>query len=192
MKLDDVKRLLTRQTLFRLDAILSPKLMPIFYALGLAGILLWIVSHFFFRFSQGFGNGLWGILEIAVFGLLAFVALRILCEALLIWFKNHESAGETVQRSRCSMKCATPFATWLKKAKTSAITPKLPNIWPLPPSPRPIRPLRQRRSTQRKPCVLLRPSRVRHTPASFNHPPNDLQREPTGSLFFGPPRATQS
>ena len=37
MTLDDLKRLFTRQTLFRLDAILSPKLVPILYALGLAG-----------------------------------------------------------------------------------------------------------------------------------------------------------
>lgn len=102
MTLDDLKRLLTRQTLFRLDAILSPRLMPIFYALGLAGILLWAINHFFYRFSFGFGDGLWGILEILVFGLLSFVGLRILCEALLVWFKNHQSTGETVQRSRYS------------------------------------------------------------------------------------------
>ncbi len=102
MTLDDLKRLLTRQTLFRLDAILSPMLVPIFYALGLAGILLWAISHFFFRFSTGLGDGLWGLLEIAVFGLLAFVGLRIGCEALLVWFKNHEATGETVQRSRYS------------------------------------------------------------------------------------------
>ncbi len=102
MTLDDLKRLFTRQTLFRLDAILSPLLVPIFYALGLAAILLWAISHFFFRFSTGFGDGLWGILEILVFGLLAFVGLRIGCEALLVWFKNHEAAGENVQRSRYS------------------------------------------------------------------------------------------
>lgn len=102
MTLDDLKRLLTRQTLFRLDAILSPKLVPIFYALGLAGILLWAISHFFFRFGYGFGDGLWGILEILVFGLLSFVGLRILCEALLVYFKSHEATGETVQRTRLS------------------------------------------------------------------------------------------
>ena len=84
MTLDDLKRLLTRQTLFRLDAILSPKLVPILYALGLAGILLWAVGHLFWRFGFGFGNGLWGLLEIAIFGLLYFVALRIVCEALLV------------------------------------------------------------------------------------------------------------
>lgn len=102
MTLDDLKRLLTRQTLFRLDAILSPKLVPIFYALGLAGILLWAISHFFFRFGYGFGDGLWGILEILVFGLLSFVGLRILCEALLVYFKSHEATGDTVQRTRLS------------------------------------------------------------------------------------------
>ena len=102
MTLDDLKRLFTRQTLFRLDAILSPKLVPILYALGLAGVLLWAVSHFFFSFGNGFGNGLWGLLEIAVFGLLGIVVLRIVCEALLVWFKTHEQSGDTVHRSRYS------------------------------------------------------------------------------------------
>ena len=102
MTLDDLKRLFTRQTLFRLDAILSPKLVPILYALGLAGILLWAVSHMFWSFGFGFGTGLWGILEILVFGLLLLVTLRISCEALLVWFKTHESSGETVNRSRYS------------------------------------------------------------------------------------------
>lgn len=102
MTLDDLKKLFTRQTLFRLDAILSPKLVPILYALGLAAILLWAVSHLFWTFSFGFGNGLWGLLEIAVYGLLYFVGLRILCEALLVWFKTHEQSGDTVNRSRFS------------------------------------------------------------------------------------------
>ncbi|MDB5614881.1 MAG: hypothetical protein JWQ22_2534 [Devosia sp.] len=102
MTLDDLKRLFTRQTLFRLDAILSPKLVPILYALGLAAILLWAVSHLFWSFGFGFGTGLWGILEILAFGLLSFVGLRIACEALLVWFKTHEASGETVNRSRFS------------------------------------------------------------------------------------------
>lgn len=102
MTMDDLKRLLTRQTLFKLDAILSPRLVPIFYALGLAGILLWAISHFFYRFSFGFGDGLWGILEIIVFGLLSFVALRILCEALLVYFRSHEAMGDTAPRARYS------------------------------------------------------------------------------------------
>lgn len=102
MTTDDLKRLFTRQTLFRLDAILSPKLVPILYALGLASILLWAINHFFFRFGTGFGNGLWGILEIVVFGLAAFVGLRIGCEALLVWFKSHEAGGDTVTRPRYS------------------------------------------------------------------------------------------
>jgi len=102
MTTDDLKRLLTRQTLFKLDAILSPKLVPILYALGLASILLWAVSHFFFRFGSSFGDGLWGLLEIVVFGLAALVALRIGCEALLVWFKAHEATGETVNRTRYS------------------------------------------------------------------------------------------
>ncbi|SFV32832.1 protein of unknown function [Devosia crocina] len=102
MTTDDLKRLLTRQTLFRLDAVLSPRLVPILYALGLAAILLWAINHFFFRFGMGFGNGLWGLLEIVVFGLTAFFALRIGCEALLVWFRANEATGATVTRPRYS------------------------------------------------------------------------------------------
>ncbi|KKB09723.1 DUF4282 domain-containing protein [Devosia chinhatensis] len=102
MTLDDLKRLLTRQTLFRLDSILSPRLVPILYALGLAAILLWAINHFFFRFGTGFGNGLWGLLEIVVFGLLAFVGLRIGCEALMVWFRSHQQTGDSMARSRYS------------------------------------------------------------------------------------------
>lgn len=102
MTLDDLKRLFTRQTLFKLDSILSPKLVPILYALGLCAILLWTVSHLFFTFSYGFGTGLWGLLEIAVFGLLSWILLRIGCEALLVYFKTHEASGDSVNRSRYS------------------------------------------------------------------------------------------
>lgn len=102
MTLDDLKRLFTRQTLFRLDAVLSPRLTPIIYAVGLAGILIWAVRHLFSTFAMGFGNGLWGLLEIVVFGLLLVLALRVFCEALLIYFKTHEIEGETVSRSRFS------------------------------------------------------------------------------------------
>ena len=102
MTLDDLKRLLASQTLFRLDSILSPKLVPILYALGLAGILLWAVGHLFWSFSFGFGNGLWGLLEIVVYGLLYFVALRVGCEWLLVWFRTHEQGGEAVNRTRYS------------------------------------------------------------------------------------------
>jgi len=102
MTLDDLKRLFTRQTLFKLDAILAPRLVPILYALGLSAILLWAISHLFLTFGANFGNGLWGLVEIVVFGLLALVVLRIVCEALLVYFKAHEATGETVNRSRYS------------------------------------------------------------------------------------------
>ena len=102
MTLDDLKSIFTRPTLFRLDTILSPRLVPVLYALGLAGILLWAVSHLFVSFGSGFGDGLWGLLEIVVFGLLALVVLRIVCEALLVFFKAHEVTGESVNRSRYS------------------------------------------------------------------------------------------
>lgn len=99
---DDLRKILLGTTLFRLDTILSPKLVPIFYATGMAGILLWAVTHLFATFGRAFGDGLWGLLEIVVFGLLGVIALRIACEVLLVFFKAHETAARAVSLSRIS------------------------------------------------------------------------------------------
>ena len=102
MTLDDLKRLLTSKTLYRLDTLLSVRLVPVLYAVGLAALLVWAIGRLFATFGSGFGHGLWGLLEIAVFGLLGLVALRIVCEGLLIFFKANEGATETVNRTRVS------------------------------------------------------------------------------------------
>jgi hypothetical protein len=88
--------------LFRLDTILSPKLVPIVYAGGLLSILLWAVGHLFLSFGRNFGDGLWGLLEIAAYGTLMLIVLRIACEVLLIFFKANETAVKTVSLSMMS------------------------------------------------------------------------------------------
>lgn len=100
MTSNDWKRLLLGPTLFRLDTIVSPALVPILYAVGLLAILVWAIDHLFFMFATGIANGLWGIVEIAVFGLLAMVVLRIACEVALVFFKAHEAEAQSVSRNR--------------------------------------------------------------------------------------------
>lgn len=97
---DDLRKIFLGTTLFRLDTVLGQRLVPILYASGLAGLLLWAVTHLFATFGRTFGDGLWGLLEIAVFGLVGLIALRIACEVLLVFFKTHESATRTVSLSR--------------------------------------------------------------------------------------------
>jgi hypothetical protein len=102
MTFDDLKKIFLSPTLFRLDAILSPKLVPVLYGVGLLSLLLWAVGHLFLTFGRNFGDGLWGILEIAVYGALGLLALRVVCEVLLVFFKTHEAATRTVSVSRLS------------------------------------------------------------------------------------------
>lgn len=99
---DDLKKIFLSPTLFRLDTILSPRLVPVLYASGLAALLLWAVVHLFSTFGRTFGDGLWGILEIAVFGLFGLVVLRMVCEFLLVFFKVNETATKTVSLSLIS------------------------------------------------------------------------------------------
>lgn len=96
MTFDDLKKIFLSPTLFRLDTILSPRLVPVLYAVGLASLLLWAVTHLFATFGRTFGDGLWGLLEIVVFGMLGVVVLRMLCEFLLVFFKVNETATRTV------------------------------------------------------------------------------------------------
>ena len=99
---DDLRKIFLGSTIFRLDTILATRLVPILYATGLASILLWAVAHLFATFGRNFGDGLWGLLEIVVFGVFAVVVLRIACEVLLVFFKAHETAARTVALSRIS------------------------------------------------------------------------------------------
>jgi hypothetical protein len=102
MTSDDLKRIFLGPTLFRLDTILSPRLVPVVYVTGLAAILIWAIKHLFATFGVSFGEGLWGLLEIAVFGAFMLVVLRALCEAALVFFKANESATDSVSRTRIS------------------------------------------------------------------------------------------
>jgi hypothetical protein len=99
---DDLRKIFLGSTLFRLDTILGARLVPILYATGLGALLLWAIIHLFATFGRNFGDGLWGLLEIAVFGLLGLVVLRVACEVLLVFFKTHETATKTVALSRIS------------------------------------------------------------------------------------------
>lgn len=102
MTLDDLKKLATGSVLFSLDRIIVPKLLTLVYLLGLAGIALWGLDHLFDAFRFGFGNGLWGLVEVVVFGLLAFVALRTICEVILIFYKANESVAAAAMTPQSS------------------------------------------------------------------------------------------
>ncbi|WP_421759838.1 DUF4282 domain-containing protein [Devosia sp.] len=102
MTLDDLKKIFLGRTLFRLETILSPRLVPVLYAAGLAALLLWAVTHLFATFGHTFGDGLWGLLEIVVFGVFGVIVLRVICEMLLVYFKANETVVRTVSLSRIS------------------------------------------------------------------------------------------
>ncbi len=102
MTLDDLKKIFLGPALFRLETILSPRLVPVLYASGLAALLLWAVTHLFATFGHTFGDGLWGLLEIAVFGVFGIVVLRVVCEFLLVYFKANDTVVRTVSLSRIS------------------------------------------------------------------------------------------
>jgi|SRR5687767_2634298 len=103
---DDLRKIFLGTTLFRLDTILGARLVPILYATGLAALLVWAVIHLFATFGRNFGDGLWGLLEIAVFGLLWLIVLRLVCEVLLVFFKANETATRTVALTRISSSLA--------------------------------------------------------------------------------------
>lgn len=103
---DDLRKLLTSTQLYRLDRLITAKLVPIFYALGLAAIGLWAIDHLFSSFADNFGQGLWGILEIIVYVPLTLLALRIVCELILVFLKAHDGSAAAVdlgQRGRTAL-----------------------------------------------------------------------------------------
>ncbi|MCB1516526.1 MAG: DUF4282 domain-containing protein [Hyphomicrobiaceae bacterium] len=91
---EDFRKLLDSNVLSGLDRAIMPRLMRLFYLTGLAAIALWAVNHLFFSFRFGFFNGLWGLLEIAVFGLLAIFVLRLAAELSVTYFRANATHTE--------------------------------------------------------------------------------------------------
>lgn len=91
---EDFRKLLDSNVLSGLDRAIMPRLMRIFYLTGLAAVGLWALNHLFFSFRFGFFNGLWGLLEIAVFGLLAVFGLRLVAELSVTYFRANASHTE--------------------------------------------------------------------------------------------------
>lgn len=162
--LNDLKRLFLSPTLFRLDTMLAPRLPPLLYAAGLAALLLWAVNHLFWSFGSNFGNGLWGLLEIVVFGLLWLLILRIVCEAVAVFFKSHADSVESLSRSRLPAPLMEDVADAIRDLaddvepppdETPAFTP--PPVSPLadPPAPPdlPVRGPTVRRTAKRTPPI---------------------------------------
>jgi hypothetical protein len=102
MTSDDLRRIFMGNTLFRLDTMLSPRLVPVLYLTGLGALLLWAVTHLVYAFAGSFWDGLWSLIEIVVYGAFALVLLRALCEALLVWFKANEATADAVNQTRIS------------------------------------------------------------------------------------------
>jgi len=96
--LDDLKKFATSTLLFSLDRIIGPRLFTLAYLAGLATIVLLAMNHLVFSFSFGFGNGIWGLLEIAVMAPLAVLVLRIVCEAGILFFKNNQETSDKFNR----------------------------------------------------------------------------------------------
>jgi hypothetical protein len=69
---------------------------PVFYATGLAALLLWSVGHLFVSFGRNFGDGLWGTARDRGLwrAVPAGAAHRV--RVLLVYFKAHETVTSTV------------------------------------------------------------------------------------------------
>lgn len=102
MSIDDLTTLAKNSLLLSLDRIVGPRLIKVVYLLGLAGAVLLSIRHFFATFSQGFSEGIWGLIEIAVFGLLGIIALRVVCEGFIVFFKSHGHEAEPVRPTQAS------------------------------------------------------------------------------------------
>jgi len=103
MTLDDIKKLATSGTVFNLDRMIAPKIIKMLYLFGLGGIGLWSIRHLFGSFAESFGAGLWGVLEIGIVGIGSFVLLRVICEALLVFFKKNEEHITLASSTRPAM-----------------------------------------------------------------------------------------
>lgn len=100
MTFEEFGKFLSRTLLLSLDRISGPRLVRIVYILGLAVAVIWGIDHLFVTFGSGVGEGLWGLIEILVFGLFGITVLRVVCEALIVYFEANKDAMQTASATQ--------------------------------------------------------------------------------------------
>lgn len=80
--------------LFNLNTFVTPKIVKIFYLVGMGTIVLKFIQAVIFALSIGFFNGLAGILAAGATAIFSFLILRIAAEMIIVFFKNNESLAE--------------------------------------------------------------------------------------------------
>jgi hypothetical protein len=88
--LNDLRRMLTGPDLLSLSNPFGSRLVPVLYIVGLVAIVIWAVGLVVGGFALAWSRGIWAIIEMVVYGGFMVLALRAICEALLIYF----SAGQ--------------------------------------------------------------------------------------------------
>ena len=92
MTFEEFGKFLNRTLFISLDSLSGARLVRVVYILGLGVAVVWGLDHFFVTFRFGFWEGLWGLVEIVVFGLFGITVLRMICEALIVYFEANSDA----------------------------------------------------------------------------------------------------
>jgi hypothetical protein len=100
MTFEEFGKFLNRTLLLSLDRISGPRLVRVVYILGLAVAVVWGIDHVFATFGSGFGEGVWGLIEIVVFGLFGITVLRVICEALIVYFEANKDAVQAASQAQ--------------------------------------------------------------------------------------------
>lgn len=80
--------------LFNLNTFITPKIVKIFYLVGMATITLKFVQAVIIAMSTGFFAGIAGILAATAAAVFSFLILRITAEFIIVFFKNNEALTE--------------------------------------------------------------------------------------------------
>jgi hypothetical protein len=86
--LNDLRRMLTGPALLSLTSPFGSRLVPVLYIVGLVAIVIWAVNLVVTGFALAWSLGIWSIIEVVVYGSLMVLALRAICEVLLIYFSR--------------------------------------------------------------------------------------------------------
>lgn len=164
MSFEEFGKILNRTLLLSMDRISGPRLVRFAYLLGLAVAAVWALSHFFATFRTGFGDGLWGLLEIAVFGLFGLTVLRVVCEALIVYFEANKDAVRAATRSEAPTSLIDEVRDAIEQLGEEETAP-------LPVAAKPIKPAAPKAIAAASAAATKRAVPVRRTPRTAKRSP---------------------